>query len=261
MSRGYGSPYDYVAKFTDEFGNNLSNYEVSVVVDGKIYNLTTDENGIAYLNGTNLPVGKHNIQLSNPVSGEVINREVTIVERLQEDKDVIMDFSDGSYYRVRAYGDDGQPIAGVFVTITINGVSYDVKTDSEGYASLKIRLNPRSYIVDAEWKDKKTNNVVVKQILKSKSIVAKKSDKYTKFRASLKWSSGEAIVGKVIVFKFKGKTYKAKTNKKGIATIKIKKSVIQKLKSGKKYKINITYNAVDGGYTSVNSIKKSIKII
>ncbi|WP_296858490.1 hypothetical protein, partial [uncultured Methanobrevibacter sp.] len=62
------------------------------------------------------------------------------------------------------------------------------------------------------------------------------------------------------VFKFKGKTYKAKTNKKGIATIKIKKSVIQKLKVGKKYKITITYNAVDGGYVSVNSIKKSIKI-
>ena len=65
---------------------------------------------------------------------------------------------------------------------------------------------------------------------------------------------------KADTFKFNKKVYKAKTNKKGIATIKLKKSVIQKLKAGKKYKITITYNAEDGGYVSVNSIKKSIKI-
>lgn len=34
---------------------------------------------------------------------------------------------------------------------------------------------------------------------------------------------------------FEGKTYKAKTNKKGVAKVTIKQKVINKLKKGKKY--------------------------
>ena len=259
ISRGYNSPYDYVAIFKDEFGNPLNNTQIQMIVDDKIYNVTTNENGEAYLTETTLPVGLHNITLYNPVTGESETYTTNIVERLQENKDIVMDFADGTYYKIRAYGDDGQPIAGVYVTITINGVAYDVKTDKNGYASLKIRLNPDVFKITAEWKGYKVNKIVVKQTLKSKSVSAKKS-KDLKFTATLKWSNGKAIAGKKIIFKFRGKKYVAKTNKKGVATIKIKKSVLKKLKVGKKYKISITYNAIDKGYASVNAIIKTIKI-
>ena len=46
---------------------------------------------------------------------------------------------------------------------------------------------------------------------------------------------------KVIKIKFKGKTYKVITNKKGVATWKVKKSMVKKLKAGKKYKYTVTY--------------------
>ena len=259
ISRGYNSPYDYVATFTDEFGNKLNNTNVSMIVNGEIYNITTDENGTAYLNAT-LPVGVYEIKLVNPVSGENVTHTTTIVERLQENRDIVMDFCDGTHYRVRAYGDDGKPIEGVYVEITINGVTYDVKTDKNGYALLKIRLNPNKFKITAEWKDYKINKIVVRQTLKAKSVKAKQS-KNLKFSATLKWSSGKPIAGKKIVFKFRGKKYVAKTNKKGIATIKIKKSVLKKLKAGKKYHISITYNNIDNGYISVNNISKTIKII
>ena len=88
----------------------------------------------------------------------------------------------------------------------------------------------------------------------------KKSANKFKYSASLKLSNGKPIVGKIINFKFKGKTYKAKTNKKGIAKITINKKVLSKLIVGKKYKINVTYNHVDNGYTSVNSIIKKIVV-
>ncbi len=259
INRGYNSPYDYVAVFTDEFGNPLVNSTVIMTVDGKSYNVTTNENGEAYLTQSTLPVGLHEITLYNPVTGESEIRNVNIVERLQENRDIVMDFADGTYYSVRAYGDDAKPIAGVYVTIKVNGVTYDVKTNDEGYALLKIRLNPNVYKISAEWMDYKINKIVVKQTLSAKSKVVKKS-KNLKYTATLKWSNGNPIVGKVITFKFKGKIYKATTNSKGIAKIKIKKSVLKKLKAGKKYKINITYNAVDGGYTSINSIYKKIKV-
>ena len=49
------------------------------------------------------------------------------------------------------------------------------------------------------------------------------------------------LKSKIVIFKFKGKNYKAKTNKKGIAKVTIKQNVIKKLKVGKKYKFKITY--------------------
>ena len=41
--------------------------------------------------------------------------------------------------------------------------------------------------------------------------------------------------------KIKGKKVKAKINKKGVATFKLKKSITKKLKAGKKYKYTVTY--------------------
>ena len=43
------------------------------------------------------------------------------------------------------------------------------------------------------------------------------------------------------ILKIKGKTYKVKTNSKGIAQKTLKKSVIKKLKKGKKYTVKVTY--------------------
>jgi len=259
VNRGYNSPYDYVAIFTDELGNILNNTQVQMIVEGKVYNITTNEHGEAYLTQTTLDVGTHNITLYNPLTNESCVYKSNIVERLQENKDIIMDFSDGSYYRVRAYGDDAKPISNVYVLIKVNGISYDVKTDDNGYANLKIRLNPNTYMISAEWKDYKINRIIVKQTLKAKNVNAKKS-KNLKFSATLKWSNGKAIIGKTVEFKFKGKIYTAKTNNKGLAKITIKKSILNKLKVNKKYKIKITYRNIDGGYTSINSIYKNIKI-
>ena len=91
----------------------------------------------------------------------------------------------------------------------------------------------------SEWKDYKINKLVVRQTLKAKSVKVKKSANKFKYSANLKWSNGKPIVGEIITFKFKGKTYKAKTNKKGIAKITFNKKVLSKLKAGKKYKINV----------------------
>ena len=59
--------------------------------------------------------------------------------------------------------------------------------------------------------------------------------------------------------KFKGKTYKAKTNKKGKATFKVPKKVIKKLKKGKKYKAKFTYKAKANGKTIKNTAKCYVK--
>jgi hypothetical protein len=52
----------------------------------------------------------------------------------------------------------------------------------------------------------------------------KSSAKVKKLTATLKDNKGKLISGKKIVFKVNGKKYVAKTNKKGIATVKVKLS-------------------------------------
>ena len=48
-------------------------------------------------------------------------------------------------------------------------------------------------------------------------------------------------INKWIVFKFNGKTYKAKTNALGIAQKTFNKNVIKKLKKGKTYVVKVIY--------------------
>ncbi len=73
-----------------------------------------------------------------------------------------------------------------------------------------------------------------------KTVKVKKSAK--KLVLTAKMTKGKKLIkGKKVTFKFKSKTYKAKTNKKGIAKVTIKKSVLKKLKVGKKVKYQAKY--------------------
>ena len=254
MTRGWNSPYDYYAVFLDGDGHVLVNKEVSFVINGKTYDVVTDAKGIAKLT-TKLDVGKYGVTLINKVTGEVTKRNATIVKRLIENKDIVMDFRDGTWYTVKVIGDDGKPVGeGEIIDIYVNTIHYVCKTDKDGYARLLINLNPNTYTVSPEYKTYKVSNkLVVKQTLKlvKKTVKVKKGKKLV-LKATLKWSNGKAIKGKKIVFKFKGKKYSAKTNSKGVAKVTIKKSVTKKLKKGKKYKYSARY------YT--NYVKGKVKV-
>ena len=251
MKRGWNSPYDYKAEFLDNEGHILKNTDVQFVVNGKTYTVKTDNQGIAYLDA-NLRVGKYDITVINPVTGDTVNATTTIVKRIIDNKDITMDFLDGHSYVVRAIGDDGKPVgAGEVVGFRVHGVEYNGITDKNGYARLKINLNPKKYTITAQYRAYKVSNkIVVKQTLKlvKKTVKVKKSAKKLVIKAKLKWSNGKAIKGKKLKLKFRGKTYTAKTNKKGIAKFTIKKKVLKKLKAGKKYKYSVRYqkNIVKG---------------
>ena len=247
--RAYNSGVDYEVKFTDELDRPLANTEVTLIVDGKTYKLKTDENGTVKFN-EKMSVGNHTISVVNPVTGESLQSSFSIVKRLEETEEVkqkgytLMDFKDGSYYVVRVIDDDGNPVSsGVPVNITVNGVTYTVITDSEGYARLAINLNPKEYEVVSEYSgDKLTSKIVVNQILKAKKVQKiKKSSKRNKLKASLKLDAGTPVSGQLVTMKLKGKIFKATTNSKGIAKFKIPKKVVKKLKVGKKYKIYFCY--------------------
>jgi hypothetical protein len=143
--------------------------------------------------------------------------------------------------------ENNKPIGeGNSVAFTINGKKITVKTDKNGYASFKITQKPKKYTVTAQYKDIKVQNTItVKKVLSAKNISKKKAKKI-KYTATVKGK--KAFKGKKVTFKINGKTYSAKTNKKGVAKVYLKN-----LKVGK-HKIVIKY--ADTKVTKTIRIKK-----
>ena len=142
--------------------------------------------------------------------------------------------------------------SGVSVKFTINGKSTTVKTDKNGIAKIKITDVPKKYTMITTYNGKSVKNTVtVNQVLKAKKVTLKKTAKKLTLKATLK-INGKLQKGKQITFKFNGKTYKVKTNKKGVAQKTLNKKIIKKLKKGKKYTVKVTYKK--------DTIKTTVKV-
>lgn len=224
-----------IITFFDVNGDPLSQSDVELIIDGLHYIIKTDNNG-KISHSLNLKKGNHDIEVINYKTGEIKFQDALIVSRIMENKNMNVYYLSGSYYKIRLYGDDGVPVgSNEIVKIVLNKKTYYVKTNNGGYASLKISLNPNTYVITADYKGfKVSNKIIVKPLLTAKNISKKKS-KFIKFSAKLVNIKGQTVKGKKITFKIKGKKYTAKTNKKGIATVSLKN-----LQVGK-YIINTVY--------------------
>ena len=162
--------------------------------------------------------------------------------KIINNKDISVDYAGGKYFSVKVVTADSRvAVAGEKVTFTINKKTKTVTTNKNGIAKIKITDIPKKYTITTKFKGKTyKNTVTVKQVLKTKKVTVKKTAKKFTLLATLK-INGKLIKGKVIKFKFNGKTYKAKTNNKGVAKVTIKKNVIKKLKKGKTYTVKVTY--------------------
>lgn len=244
LSYTYNS--NYIAVLTDSDGNNLVNGEVTLLIGNSLYDLKTDANGKLNYN-LKLSPGSYKITVVNVVTGEFKIQTVNVVKRITENSNLEMYYGAGKYYRVKVFDDNGNVAKGAKITFTINNVKYTRTTDNKGYASFKINLKPDSYKIIAEYKGfKVSNKIVVKTTIITKNIIVKKG-KTIKFTAKILDSEGKILKNKKVKFKFKGKTYKIKTNNKGKATLKIK----NKYKKGK-YTIKTRYGKLQ--------IKNKIKI-
>ena len=256
MKRGYNSGMDFNATFKDLSGNILSNANVTFVVENQTFSLLTDANGVARFNNS-LDVGSYSITLINPATGEIKNANLTIVARLIGNVNITGDYLSCPSYIVQAFGDDGLPVGeGEIVNVVFAGKTYSIKTNATGHAVRTIGLAPGLYGVYSIYEGYKTDaNVIhVTQILKSSNVNVKKSASKLTLKATLKSSDGKALAGKKLTFTFKGKTYSAKTDAKGIAKVVIKKNVIKKLKAGSSYKFKVKY--VNDSISKIVKVKK-----
>ena len=153
----------------------------------------------------------------------------------------------------------GMPIKNKKISFILNGKKYNAYTNSKGIAKIKVKISSaKKYIVTVKYAGdnvysplSKSFKVYVKK-LKTRLIVKnrsyKKSKKVKKLTATLKVGK-KAIKGKKIIFTVNKKKYKAKTNKKGVATVKVK------LSKKKTYKFTVKF-AGDGTYLKASKKAK-----
>ena len=243
MTRGYNSGVDYQVKIVDNKGNPLKNMNVTFTINNKKYIRSTNENGIVKLNAK-LRVGTYNVIVTLDDGKKVMNK-LKIVKRIAGNKNIVKYYNSNFKYKFKVIGNNGKAVGkGVKVTVKIGKKTYRLKTDKTGFITIKLTKNftPKTYTIKAAYKGYSIKNKIkVKGVIFSKKTVnIKKSSRKLVLAAKLKQGK-KLLKNKVVIFKFKGKKYKAKTNKKGIAKVTIKRNVIAKLKAGKKYRFNVTY--------------------
>jgi hypothetical protein len=163
-------------------------------------------------------------------------------------------YTSSKTYSVKVYGPSGNLVKGVEVNFFINNVAYGKAiTNANGVASIVISKNPGTYTIRATSLGVSASaKLTVNHVITLKTVKVKKSAKKLVLKATLKKVNGKYLKGKKITFKFNGKTYKAKTNKKGVAKVTIKKAVLKKLKVGKKIRYQATYLK--------DTVKKTVKV-
>lgn len=229
------------------------NGKISAKIGSKIYSAKI-KNGIAKLDLSKLGIGDWDIDIKYVGSDgfkETYYAGVYVDYAPVKIKPISTKVPYCGEYKVKVTGKTGKVIKNARVTFKINGKKIkSSKTNSKGIATLKLpsKYSPKKYTITAIYKNKKiSKKVTVKHVISLKTSKIKKSAKLV-LKASLK----KSLKNKVVTFKFNGKSYKAKTNSKGIAKVIVKKSALKNLKVGKKVTLKATYLK--------DTVKKSLRV-
>ncbi|MBR3113346.1 MAG: hypothetical protein IKH29_09775 [Methanobrevibacter sp.] len=218
---------------------------LDVYVDGKLYKSQKLSKGKASVNLKDLKSGDHNIT-ANYSGGDFEVDELSTIVHVPVPVTIKADnlkvyYTDNAKYKVKLMrGSEEESY--IYATVKIGKKTIEAYANENGVATFKLpKLKPGKYTMTITCAGVKlTKTLTVKQILTLKTVKIKKSAKKLVLTATLK-KGKTPIKYKWVSFKFKGKTYNVKTSKKGIAKVTIKKSVLKKLKVGKKYSYKVTY--------------------
>ena len=169
--------------------------------------------------------------------------------------DVAIDGKTGKYFKGVLKDALGIVLPNKEILISYNGKTYKKTTDKNG--AFKFQLNIKkagSYSISAYYLG---DNIFKASYATAKITVTKQTPKITAkkatykvktkkklIKATFKSAKNHPVKGKLIKFTVKGKTYSAKTNKKGIASVNIKLAKKGTYKVAVKFAGDTTYNKV-----------------
>lgn len=102
--------------------------------------------------------GTENYTLVNPYTHEQLVKELTILPRISENKDLTVDYSDLIRYTVRVANKNGKFVENQIVKFNVGNNNYNVNTDQNGYATLKVHLVAGEYTIRTKIDDVEVYN-------------------------------------------------------------------------------------------------------
>ncbi len=237
-----GNVARYNVTLTSATGTAINGVTINFKINGKTYSAVTNANGIAFIDIKGLDVGNYKLEYNfagngnyNPSNNfsylKVIN-STTILSG--NDANII--FGDNYSFNVTVKDVNGTVISNKNVTFEISGSSlgspirYTVKTDSNGVASLPIRLHSGTFIINYFYsvpgqKDYNfgSNTIVVnKQMISiSADELTKQSNETSSFDVHVKDKNNAPLKGIVIQITVAGVTYNVVSNDQGIASLRV----------------------------------------
>ena len=274
----YNSDYAAIVKLTDKkTGKNVANAYVWIrIYTGSKYTDfvgKTNKNGNVYVS-TPLSVGKHKIvfqSIDNNYKASQITRYVTVKTapaKFSAPK-VSTYYKSGRVFKIKLINTKtNKPIhtgkMNIKLYISKNKYyNYTGVTDAKGFVQFKATLKPGTYkVVVSDYDKGYTAKAVTSQIKVSKSPIKiaptalkVKKGKYFKVKVTSTKSKKVLSAVKVKVRVYTGKKYKTytiKTNKKGIASLKIKQKV-------GKHKVVLT--PYQTKYYTAKKVTKTLKVV
>lgn len=204
---------------------------LTVLVNNTSYTLT-------YINGTgslifkNLTYGHYTVNVTftkdNYQSINVSeNVEINSIKTVLETENVVMYYKNGTRFVVVLKDIDGNPLANMNVTISINGRDYIKQTDENGTAFMSLNLDSKNYTVvttfngTSKYFGTSANNTV--SILPT--IISKNIVKYyrngTQFYVTVLDFNGNSLANTTVRFNIHGVFYNKTTDENGTAKLNI----------------------------------------
>ena len=263
---------EYVITVTDSEGNPLADKTAVITINDQKYTLKTDKNGIASL-PLSLTTGEYSIETTILSDNDYLSAYKLETITITDDRPntaltasnanvYLQAIAKGKSYQITLKDANGNVLAGKEITVNFNGATYKATTDAKGIATVTLKAAKTgslkatiSFAGDDAYKASSAT-ATVKITKEASKLTAKKKTfkaktKTKKYTVTLKSKSGKAISKAKVTIKIKGKTYKATTNAKGKATLKIKKLT-------KKGKYTATVKFAGNKY--FNKVTKKVKI-
>ena len=258
ITKYYKGNDKYSARLVDGNGNAIPNRLVSITFNNNVYNRTTDNNGYVSLS-INANVGTYKILVKDLTSGTTITSTVKILSTIKS-SDISKVVKDARRFKATFLTKNGKPLIYTYIKFKINGKTYKVKTNGNGLASLSlINLKKGTYKIVSYNIDglSKVNYVKVLKTAKTKLLAKnyvfligdKKVIRVT-LHNQFNYAPGH---GKVVKFVVNGKSYKKKTNSKGVASL-----TLPKLKKGT---YTVKYYFAGNKYYKASSAKAKVIVL
>ena len=251
--KSYNNGTQYYVALFDANNLPLSGKLIRFIVDNETYERLTDGNGFACFDVLLTP-GVYNITATyqGNFTDEVasVENNITVLTTILG-SDVI-NYANANL-QVKFLDNMGNSLSNTEVYFVLNEIIYKIKTDINGIGVFNANLKAGNYkviTVNSLSGENKTFNLKLISTLTTSNLV-KYYKSSLKFKATFLNKKGNLLKNTKIKFTINGKTYKVKTNSKGVASLNVN------LKPGK-YKITTLNTNTGEKKTNAVTIKTII---